>query len=88
MADRIAVTRSVSIDPAEIEESFVRASGPGGQNVNKVASAEATGGDQSHPRLAAAAAGGQVAALGHQADALESARGGVTAAQVTQCNFC
>ncbi|ODT68422.1 MAG: peptide chain release factor I [Pelagibacterium sp. SCN 63-23] len=39
MADAIAITRSVSIEPGEIEESFVRASGPGGQNVNKVASA-------------------------------------------------
>jgi ribosome-associated protein len=28
-----------SIDETEIEESFVRASGPGGQNVNKVSSA-------------------------------------------------
>jgi ribosome-associated protein len=39
LAEPIAITRSVSIDPAEIEESFVRSSGPGGQNVNKVASA-------------------------------------------------
>ncbi|MCW5721499.1 MAG: aminoacyl-tRNA hydrolase [Devosia sp.] len=39
MAEPIAITRSVSIDPSEIEENFVRASGPGGQNVNKVASA-------------------------------------------------
>lgn len=39
MAEPIVVTRSISIDPGEIEESFVRASGPGGQNVNKVASA-------------------------------------------------
>ncbi|NMA97990.1 MAG: aminoacyl-tRNA hydrolase [Phyllobacteriaceae bacterium] len=39
MADPIAITRSVSIDPSEIEETFVRGSGPGGQNVNKVASA-------------------------------------------------
>ena len=39
MAEPIQITRSISIDPAEIEESFVRASGPGGQNVNKVASA-------------------------------------------------
>lgn len=39
MADQIMITRTVSIDPAEIEETFVRGSGPGGQNVNKVASA-------------------------------------------------
>ncbi|MFD1251773.1 Peptidyl-tRNA hydrolase ArfB [Devosia equisanguinis] len=39
MADPIMITRSISIDPSEIEESFVRGSGPGGQNVNKVASA-------------------------------------------------
>ncbi|ODT78747.1 MAG: hypothetical protein ABS76_22840 [Pelagibacterium sp. SCN 64-44] len=39
MADPIVITRSISIDPAEIEESFVRAAGPGGQNVNKVSSA-------------------------------------------------
>ncbi|MBD8064387.1 aminoacyl-tRNA hydrolase [Devosia sp. PTR5] len=39
MAEPIVITRTVSIDPSEIEESFVRASGPGGQNVNKVASA-------------------------------------------------
>jgi ribosome-associated protein len=35
----IRITNSVSLDPDEIEETFVRASGPGGQNVNKVASA-------------------------------------------------
>jgi ribosome-associated protein len=39
VAEPIYITRTVSIDPAEIEESFVRGSGPGGQNVNKVASA-------------------------------------------------
>ncbi len=35
----IRVTALISIDEREIEESFVRASGPGGQNVNKLATA-------------------------------------------------
>ena len=35
----IRVTASIAIDPEEIEESFLRASGPGGQNVNKVETA-------------------------------------------------
>jgi ribosome-associated protein len=35
----IQVTPSIAIDESEIEESFVRASGPGGQHVNKVSSA-------------------------------------------------
>lgn len=35
----IRITDTIAIDEREIEESFVRASGPGGQNVNKVASA-------------------------------------------------
>lgn len=39
MADPIQITRTVAIDPSELEESFVRGAGPGGQNVNKVASA-------------------------------------------------
>ena len=33
------VTDHISIDDSELEESFVRSSGPGGQNVNKVSSA-------------------------------------------------
>lgn len=36
---RIPVTDHISIDADEIEERFVRANGPGGQNVNKVSSA-------------------------------------------------
>jgi ribosome-associated protein len=35
----IQVTSEIAIDESEISESFVRASGPGGQNVNKVSSA-------------------------------------------------
>jgi ribosome-associated protein len=35
----IAVTDTISIDDAELSESFMRSSGPGGQNVNKVSSA-------------------------------------------------
>jgi ribosome-associated protein len=35
----IRVTTKIAIDEREIAESFVRASGPGGQNVNKLATA-------------------------------------------------
>jgi ribosome-associated protein len=35
----IRVTDDISIDEKEIEESFVRSSGPGGQNVNKLSTA-------------------------------------------------
>ena len=35
----IKVTNSIALDEAEIHESFIRASGPGGQNVHKVSSA-------------------------------------------------
>jgi ribosome-associated protein len=33
------ITDAISIDDSELEESFVRSSGPGGQNVNKVSTA-------------------------------------------------
>jgi ribosome-associated protein len=39
MADPLIVTPAIRIDPAEMTLSFIRASGPGGQNVNKVSSA-------------------------------------------------
>ncbi|MBY0530426.1 MAG: aminoacyl-tRNA hydrolase [Xanthobacteraceae bacterium] len=35
----IAITELIAIDERELEESFVRSSGPGGQNVNKLATA-------------------------------------------------
>lgn len=35
----IAITDTIAISPDEIDERFVRASGPGGQHVNKVSSA-------------------------------------------------
>ncbi|MBP0615554.1 alternative ribosome rescue aminoacyl-tRNA hydrolase ArfB [Jiella mangrovi] len=35
----LRVTGSVTLPEAELEEQFIRASGPGGQNVNKVSSA-------------------------------------------------
>jgi ribosome-associated protein len=35
----IQITRSIAIDEDELDESFVRSAGPGGQNVNKLSTA-------------------------------------------------
>ncbi len=37
--DPIQITDTIAIDEREIEQKFIRASGPGGQNINKVATA-------------------------------------------------
>jgi len=35
----IKITRTIAIDESELQQEFIRASGPGGQNVNKVSTA-------------------------------------------------
>ncbi|HEX4298308.1 MAG TPA: alternative ribosome rescue aminoacyl-tRNA hydrolase ArfB [Devosia sp.] len=37
--NRLPITATLSLDPGELVLSFIRSSGPGGQNVNKVSSA-------------------------------------------------
>jgi ribosome-associated protein len=39
LADMLYITDAITLQDWEISESFMRASGPGGQNVNKVSSA-------------------------------------------------
>src|SRR4030066_291899 len=46
----IRVTETVFLDESEIQERFIRSSGPGGQNVNKVATAVQLRFDVQHSR--------------------------------------
>jgi ribosome-associated protein len=46
----IRITDHIAIDESELTESFVRASGPGGQNVNKLATAVQLRFDVRHSR--------------------------------------
>jgi len=39
MKTMIPVTETILLDESELEERFIRSSGPGGQNINKVATA-------------------------------------------------
>jgi ribosome-associated protein len=48
MGGMLKVTRNIGIPDEELQEQFVRASGPGGQNVNKVATAVQLRWDAAH----------------------------------------
>ena len=64
-SDRIFITARVSLDPSELQFSFIRSSGPGGQNVNKVATAAQLRFDaRRSPSLPDAVATGGMAAAG------------------------
>ena len=63
----IPIAPGIAFDPRELQERFIRASGPGGQNVNKVSSAVQV-------RLDLRAEGSLPAALRARAEALAGSR--------------